>query len=83
MRMVRAGERPSAAAAAWSEVVLNGVWTGPLRVFFSTAVTVAVFAALAASNAAFATFSSLNLAVAWAALNGAPPRVAISALMTQ
>ena len=47
MRMVRAGVRPSAAAAVCRLVVLNGVWMVPLRVFFTTSVTRALPAALA------------------------------------
>ena len=49
MRMVRAGEMPSAAAAVWRLVVLNGVWMGPLRVFLEMSVTRRTPAAFAAS----------------------------------
>ena len=42
MRMVRAGEMPSAAAAACSEVVANGVGGCCLRERLVTAATVAV-----------------------------------------
>ena len=42
MRMVRAGESPSADAAAISAVVLNGMGAGTVRLRFSTVSTVAL-----------------------------------------
>ena len=83
MRMVRAGARPSAAAAACRLVVLNGVWMGPLRDFLATSVTLPVPAARAAPNARCASAWSLKRAVAWLALKPSPAAVAIWALMTQ
>ena len=63
MRMVRAGERPSADAAAMRLVVLNGTGGCCLRVRFSTAATVALAAPETAAMAAFAAASSLKRAV--------------------
>ena len=60
MRMVRAGLIPSAAAAACSEVVLNGVGGRWVRLFFTTSVTVPVVAFSTCENAVVAAFSSVK-----------------------
>ena len=73
MRMVRAGDSPSAEAAAISEVVLNGTGGATLRVRFSVAATRAECAPSTAAMAACAADSSLKRAVAWPAVNASSP----------
>ena len=69
MRMVRAGERPSADAAAMSEVVLNGAGGWTVRFFFSTPDTRAVVAPSTCAMTALASASALKRAVACGASN--------------
>ena len=75
MRMVRAGLRPSAEAAAMSEVVLNGAGGCTVRFFFSTADTVAVVAPSTWAMTAAASASTLKRAVACGAskVSGSAP----------
>ena len=77
MRMVRAGERPSADAAAMRLVVLNGTGGCCLRVRFSTAATVALTAPETAAMAAFAAASSLKRAVECGAVKASSPSPAV------
>ena len=69
MRMVRAGLRPSADAAAMSEVVLNGAGGCTVRFFFSTDATVARVAPSTWAMTACASASALKRAVACGASN--------------
>ena len=69
MRMVRAGERPSADAAAMREVVLNGAGGCTVRFFFSTPDTRAVVAPSTCAMTALASASTLKRAVACGASN--------------
>ena len=71
MRMVRAGEMPSAAAAACREVVLNGTGAGCLRERLVTSVMVPVVALSTCENAVSASCLSVKRAVLWAILNSA------------
>ncbi len=82
-RMVRAGERPSAAAAACRPVVLKGMGGFWVRDFFSTAVTVAVLAPLTREKAASASSFFLKRAVAWAVLKESDPSWESRPEMTQ
>ncbi len=68
-RMARAGLMPSAAAAVWSDVVLNGAGGRVVRLLRSTFVTVAVVASRTWLQARSAAAFSLKRAVAWVALN--------------
>ena len=73
MRMVRAGESPSAEAAAMSEVVLNGAGGATVRFFLSMAATCAPVAFRTCSMAACASASALKRAVACGAKNAPGP----------
>ena len=79
---MRAGEMPSAAAAAWSDVVLNGAGGLTVRLLRSTPVTVAVRASRTRAKAAWAASSALKRAVACVTLNGSS-FLAASPEMTQ
>ena len=70
--MVRAGVRPSLAATAISEVVLNGTGGSTLRRVFLVSTTVPVFAPATASMAASAAASDLKRSVACVAVTGVP-----------
>jgi hypothetical protein len=72
MRIVRPGVMPSAAAAACSAVVLNGVGGATLRLFFSAAVTEPEVAAEMAAMTRFASASLLNRSTACPAENSVP-----------
>ena len=71
--MVRAGVSPSAAAAACSEVVLNGIGGGNLLLLFLTAVTVPLVWPATASMARVASAALLKRLVACMAANSAAP----------
>ena len=73
MRIVRAGVRPSEAAAACSEVVLNGVGGATLRRVFSAAVTVPLVGPATAAMTRVASASLLKRSVACPAENSAAP----------
>ena len=72
MRMVRAGLMPSAAAAAWSAVVLNGTGGCCLRLRLATSVTVPVAAPSTCANAVSAATLSVKRAVVCAILKSWP-----------
>ena len=73
MRIVRAGESPSAEAAAMSEVVLNGAGGATVRFLFSMELTVALAAPSTRAIAAAASASFLKRAVACGASNAPGP----------
>ena len=84
--MARAGEMPSAAAAACMEVVLKGAGGRWVRLFFVTAVTVPVLAASTLAKAALAACSSVKRPWACTILKRASssaPTSAARPLMTQ
>ena len=80
MRMVRAGESPSAEAAAMSEVVLNGAGGATVRFFFSIDATRADVAPCTCAMTAWASASLLKRAVACGASNAPGPSPAVGPL---
>ena len=73
MRIVRAGESPSAEAAAMSEVVLKGAGGATVRFFFSMDVTTAEVLPSMWAMTACASDSTLKRAVSWGASNASSP----------